>query len=294
MNKTENTVLDERFQVGSLTKLVTTAVIMQLISEEKLHLDDKLNDWFPYLPNATEIDIEDLLRHRSGLPDFNGLPTLEKGYQSPEEILRSVAEEKPLFRPCTSWAYSNTGYIILGQIIERIEGMPFHEVVSKRVINPLSLSSTVIRHQNDGIHIVKGHRSNELVTTEDDYATAYAAGGMASNARDMVLLMHALMKGDLFPSHLFKEMSSSLAPMDSSGQFYYGMGVQYYQVNPGPGVMVGHNGGITGFNSMVAYVVADNLFIAVLSNDESFPSAAGLWLIIQRLQSIDQVSSKDC
>lgn len=106
----ENTL----FQVASITKTFTAAAVLQLVEEGRLHLGDAVDRWFPGVPHAKVMTVEHLLRHTSGLVSFNTLPSLGALYRTPADVI-SLAAAKPLqFCPGTSWAYSNTGYVMLG------------------------------------------------------------------------------------------------------------------------------------------------------------------------------------
>ena len=220
------------FQVGSLTKLVTAAVVLQLVDEGALKLDDTIDTWYPNLPNADSIQIEHLLRHSSGLVNFNALLADTDSYQSPEEIIHVVSDQPPLFEPCTQWSYSNTGYVLLGKIVEHLTGAPFHQVVNERISSKLGLSSTAMRFPNESsVTIVTGHHAGEPISVADNYATAYAAGDLASTAGDMIALLHGLLAGEVISPAIVQQMSSQLAPMDASGLLFYGMGLQYYRIS---------------------------------------------------------------
>ena len=276
---------DDLFQIASITKTFTAAIIMQLVTEKKLQLSDRISRWYPNIPNAEVMTIEHLLRHTSGLMSFDALPELDSEYHSADDIIALVATKTPLFCPGTQWAYSNTGYAVLGRIIEIVEGIPLHTVLEQRMTQPLNLNHTLLRYLDDGIAVVDGHSNGIPVEAPDGYATPYAAGGMASSAEDLITFWHALMAAKVVTDDQLKNMFTPLHPMDQSGQMFYGMGVQAYDVIPGPGLMLGHSGGITGFSSMVSYIPQDNIYISVIFNDKEISAAAGLWSLVQAVRA---------
>jgi len=279
---------EQPFQVASTAKTLTAAVVLQLVEERKLKLGDTIDRWFPYAPNAGLITIEQLLRHTSGIVSFNALPTFGTAYRTPAEIIALGTAQKPQFCPGTNWSYTNTGYAMLGVIIEKVEGAPLADVLAKRLIRPLSLTHTVMRRPGVELPVATGHAAGRPVDAPDQYATPYAAGALASTGGDLVRFWHALLAGRVLPEasvhRMFTAMPAMLGPYAGSNSFY-GMGVQLYDVPDGPGLMLGHSGGIEGFTSVVAYVPADDVYIAVSFNEKSVPAEAGLWALLRALRA---------
>ncbi|MEZ5317369.1 MAG: serine hydrolase domain-containing protein [Vicinamibacterales bacterium] len=274
----------QRFQAASTTKTFTASVVLQLVQEGRLRLDETVDRWFPSVPNARVTTIDMLLRHQSGLVSFNALPSLGPQYRTAAEVIALAAEQPPQFCPGTAWAYTNTGYAMLGVIVERIEGAPLHEVFARRLVGPLGLVDTVLRRPGDGVAVVTGHASGRPVQVDDDYGTAWAAGGLATTAVDLVRFWHALLSGRVLPAPIVRAMFTAMSRMVPDGQMFYGRGVQLYDVPGGPGLMFGHSGGIAGFTSVTAYVAADDLYVAVLFNDKDVPAEAGLWALVRAVR----------
>lgn len=281
-------VPDQQFQVASTVKTLTAAVVLQLVEEGRLKLGDTIDTWFPDAPNARLTTIEQLLRHTSGLVSFNALPSLDTAYRTPAEIIALGTSQKPQFCPGTNWSYSNTGYAMLGMIVEKVEGAPFADVLAKRLVKPLALRHTAMRRPGVELPVVAGHASGRPVDAPDLYATPYAAGALASTAGDLAVFWHALLAGKVLPDasvhRMFTGMPAMTGPYAGSNAFY-GMGVQLYDVPDGPGLMLGHSGGIEGFTSIVAYVPADDVYIAVAFNEKQVPAEAGLWALLGAVRS---------
>ncbi|QNK68778.1 serine hydrolase domain-containing protein [Variovorax sp. PAMC26660] len=290
-NKASSTpvVADQAFQVASTAKTFTATVVLQLVGEGKLKLGDSIDRWFPDAPNARLITIEQLLRHTNGLVSFNALPSFGTKYRPPAEIIALGTAQPPQFCPGTGWSYTNTGYAMLGVIVEKIEGMPLSEVLAKRLLQPLSLSRTVMRRPGVALPVVAGHSAGRPVDdAPDQYATPYAAGALASTAGDLVHFWHALLAGQVLPTQTVRRMFTDMPPMlgpYAGSNAFYGMGVQLYDVPDGPGLMLGHSGGIEGFTSIVAYVPADDVYIAVAFNEKNVPAEAGLWALLRALRA---------
>ncbi len=289
---------NSRFQIASISKAFTAAVVIQLVNEQQLALTDTLDRWFPKLKDSRFITIENLLDHRSGLVSFNTLPegrTLNDDYHSPDELIDIVSEYPLQFCPGEHWAYTNTGYVLLGLIVERLASAPFSHVIADRILTPLGLASTAMRHAGDDDHrVVTGHQRRAPITSAVDYATPFAAGSIASTAGDTVRFWHALLTARLLPTADVRAAFATMFPMQPmfpappDTRMYYGRGVQY-TVTPGgaagPGPMLVLDGGMPGFNATVAYLTLDNVYIAVLTNDKEVPAAAGLWGLVRTLRS---------
>jgi len=234
-----------RFQVASTTKTFTAATILQLEAEGKLQISQPIDHWFNDAPNATITTFDHLLRQTSGLLSFNALPSWTLDYRQPRDAIAMAAARPPLFSPGSNFAYSNTGYAMLGVIIEDFDKRPLREVFRERISRPLGLKHTSLRYPDDDMPVVSGHNAGKPVEVPDHYATAFAAGGLASTAEDLVTFWHAFLSGHLIPPATVRAMFTDLAPMDQGGQMFYGRGVQFYDIPQGPGLMLGHSGGIT-------------------------------------------------
>ncbi|MDP0499065.1 MAG: serine hydrolase domain-containing protein [Verrucomicrobiota bacterium JB022] len=130
-----------RFWWASVGKAFTAMVVVQLVEEGKLRYDQTLADFAPQVPYAELITVRHLLEHTSGIFSFQEDRKFREqhGYKSPGDLLKVALRHDPAFCPGAHWHYSNTGYILLGQIIEQVEGAPYHEVVNRRIFAPLGL-----------------------------------------------------------------------------------------------------------------------------------------------------------
>jgi D-alanyl-D-alanine carboxypeptidase len=152
------------FHWASAGKAFTAVVVSQLVEAGRLRYDDPLAKWFPKFPNAGAITVDHLLTHTNGTFSFQGDLELRRktGYKAPAELLRVAERHGSDFCPGEHWSYSNTGYVLLGRIVEEIEGKPFHEVVRERILGPLRLQDTVAlapRQKPPGLAI--GHRGRK-------------------------------------------------------------------------------------------------------------------------------------
>jgi len=273
------------FYWASAGKAFTAVVILQLVEDGKLKLDDKLARWFPDFPNAKAITLDHLLTHTSGLYSFQNDAALrsQPGYKSPETLLAVAKAHGNAFCPGEYWSYCNTGYVLLARIVEQVEGQPFHEVVTRRIIDRLGLKFTrSLAPKSAAADIAAAHPSKpEEAEAEFHFSTPFGAGNIAGTAEDMVRFWHALLNGQLVKPKTLPGMFERLYPMFGQPQFY-GRGVMLYEVpkpDGGTQVWLGHSGGCPGIKAVVAYAPEAGAFVAVaMNNDGSAEATAHLLL----------------
>ena len=273
------------FYWASAGKAFTAVVILQLVEEGKLKLDDKLARWFPDFPNAKVITLDHLLTHTSGLYSFQNDPILraQPGYKSPDTLLTVAKAHGNAFCPGEYWSYCNTGYVLLARIVEQGEGQPFHEVITRRIIDRLGLKHTRSLAPNSPVaDIAPPHPSKpEETEAEFHFSTPFGAGNIVGTAEDLVRFWHALLGGQLVKTKTVQGMFERLYPMFGQPQFY-GRGVMLYEVpkpDGGTQVWLGHSGGCPGIKAVVTYAPQAGAFVAVaLNNDGSAEATAHLLL----------------
>lgn len=253
-----------KFRIGSITKAFTATMIFQLIDEGKLTLNTKLDTFFSDLPNAKDITIAQLLNHSSGLynitnePDF-GEWMLEKS--TSKELLRRIAKHSLDFSPGTNTAYSNTNYLLLGYIIEKIDNAAYKEILKERIINKIGLNNTYyggkINVKADESLSYRVANGNYTLLPETDMSNPGGAGAIVSSAGDIATFMDALFAGKLMSASSFEIMKKTNNGETCHGIFYYNQnGIDVYA----------SEGGIDGFQSILVHVPAMNITIAMLSN----------------------------
>lgn len=248
------------FKMESTGKMFTATAIMQLVEQGKLRLDQTLKELLPQLSikNADQITVQHLLRHTSGLmspwdhPQWN----FKKVYTK-EELMKIVTEVPLVFdQPGKSWFYSNSGYFILGWIIEKVSGQPYDQYFQQHFFKPLKMTST--RHLNDTIMPVKNGAQPYRIISDKKYISmtetigpkASPAGGWISTAGDLYKFMLALSTGKLIkPSTLhLMNTANGTSPKDSAYK-YYAFGLETYRNTTAPNTFIyGHSGGGAGFS----------------------------------------------
>lgn len=281
--KTLGTNDNARFAAASIGKSMTAVLVFQLIEQGKLALTDPVATWFPELPEAESVTIEHLLTHRSGY-FIEATGPLSGPYRPPQGEIDQLKDQAVLFCAGQGWAYSNVGYQLLGLILEAITGMDYRSLLKQNIIEPLALTQThvIVPEEKDAL-MVAGHQGGHQVDFVD-YASAYAAGPVSTTAADLVRYWQALLTGQLINASSLQAMVSPAWPMFGNSQMAYGSGIQVANVPDGPGAMLMHSGGITGFSATVAWLAEDQVFVAVLANERTVPAEAALWALVRSLQ----------
>ena len=256
---------DAKFRLGSITKQFTAACVLLLEERGKLKTDDPVKKYLPDAPATWDkITIYNLLTHTSGIPSFTSFPDYHASQTittTPEKLLARF-RDKPLdFEPGTTWRYSNSGYVLLGYLIEKITGQTYQSFLEENIFKPLGMqdsgydsNSAVVVHRASGYD----PSPNGLVnTTYIDMTIPFSAGGLYSTTHDLLQWEHALFSGKLLSSESLKKMTT---PFKNN----YACGLMV-QTNKGHSV-IEHGGGIDGFVTMLAYYPDDKLIVVVLSN----------------------------
>ena len=261
------------YRIASLTKQFTAAIILQLTAEQRLALSDTLGAFLPTVPAPWRgVTIAQLLNHTSGIPSYTGLgaPWVARWAEdmTPDTII-ALTTHRPLdFAPGTSWRYDNTGYVILGRLIERLDQRPYAASVSARLAIPLGLTSLrycptdpIPPRDAAGYESAPGRRfrpSARLSLTQP-----FAAGALCATVGDLVRWNAALHHGHVVPSALYARMTT---PEGAARATHYGYGIG--RDSTGGRVRYTHSGGINGFGSSNSYWPDSALSVVVLANTE--------------------------
>ena len=262
---------ETRFRLGSITKQFTATAILQLAEQGELSLDDPISKYYPEAPAAwAPVTIRRLLAHTSGIPSYTAIPGFfrqsARTDRTPEEII-ALTRDKPLaFKPGEKFAYDNTGYVLLGYVIEKVSGQTYQAYLTDHVFNPLGLKNTgydvseaILPMRAAGYSLsATGLRNASFLSM----TLPYAAGSLYSTVDDLLAWDQAL--------HANKPLkASSVTAMFTDYGFKYGFG-QFIEVEDGHRVW-NHGGGINGFATVLEHLPDDGLTIVVLSNIEQAP-----------------------
>ncbi len=277
---------DPIFYWGSVGKVFTGVLVMQLIDEGKLSYDMKLATWFPDVANARWITIDMLLTHTHGLYSFQNDSTFHftPGYSPPETLLAIAARHGPVHCPGEAWSYSNTGYVLLARILEQVEGRPYHLIARDRIVRRLGLAHTaVLQPRERPAGLVAGTRDGRTDRAFDP-SVPYGAGGVAASAADMARFWQAVLTGELLQSETVHGAFARLHPMFGSNGQSYGRAVMLYDVRgpDGTTTWLGHSGGTETAKAVVLYDPTSGAFVAVAINAAA-PAEAAAFRLLQEL-----------
>jgi CubicO group peptidase (beta-lactamase class C family) len=276
---------DTVFRLGSITKQFAAAMIVQLAQEGKLSLDDPLSTFFPDYPQpGASATVRQLLQHTSGIQSYTSMP----GAMAPENIAkaRTTAEMIAWFRdqpspskPGQAWEYNNSGYVLLGAIIERVTGTPWHQALEERITVPLGLAT--IRYGvggEDTPKMAEGYSGEPTAAAAEvappiHMSVPHAAGALVGTVGDLAKWGQALHHGKVVDAAHYALM---IAPgTTTDGKTHpYGFGLALDPLRGRPAI--GHGGGINGFSTDSIYVPSADLFVAVFTNSDSPQTGPGV------------------
>lgn len=309
---------DTHFRIASITKTMTSAVIVLLAQEGKLQFSDPISKYVPNVPNGENIAIAELLKMRSGLygytndPDFAAtLDADPTKVWTPQEVLAIAFRHPPEFPPGTDYDYSNTNYALLGLVAEKVDGNPLAQAFQDRLYGPLGLKQTVLPASTDtsipdpySHGYMYGGSAYALVDTpyppdmqaaakagtlqpidytnqNSSYATG--AGGAISTANDLATWIRALVDGQVFNADMQRQWLDSPQPTNPAepNAPQYGYGIERQSFAPDV-TMYYHFGELPGFNSFSGYDSANRVTLVLWSNltvsPDSQPTANALLL----------------
>jgi D-alanyl-D-alanine carboxypeptidase len=273
---------NDRFRIASISKTYLATVVLQLEAEHRLDLDAPISRWLPrLLPDGHKITARQLLGHTSGLFDYAEdarftYLTDPLRVWDPVDLVRLGASHPRAFRPGTGFLYSNTGYIVLGLLVERITGQRLEHVVGRRILRPLSLRHTYFA---TGPSIAGRHAHGYTVDatglrdiTDIDASHTWAAGALIATVGDVATFFQALFAGRVLPARQLTEMKQF---RDIGEDVGYGLGLMRQQY--ACAVVLGHTGGGVGFSTDSAQTIDGTQQAVVFVNTEAVPEAARQW-----------------
>jgi CubicO group peptidase (beta-lactamase class C family) len=255
-----------RYRIGSITKMFTAALVFQLIQEDKLKLSDTLDKFFPQIPNAGKITIAHLLAHSSGLPDL----TRERDYRSwkmqpktKDEIIAIIAKNQPQTEPGEKVEYSNSGFVLLGYIVEKITGKPYQNSLKERITERIGIKDTYLGTGSTDAGKNESYSYNFLGNwkqeTETHPSIPGGAGAIISTPNDLVRFIQAMFAGKIVSKESLASMMQNKLGMDTfqfAGKTFYG-----------------HTGAIDYFGASLVYLPEENLAVAYTANARVYPVA---------------------
>ncbi len=260
-----------KYKIGSITKTFTAIMIMQLMEEKKLRPETKLTKFFPKIPNADLISIEDLLHHRSGIKDYINQDSITAKELAEGDLKKTITKKiegyELDFVPNSQALYSNSNYFLLGLIIEKLTKESYAENLQKRIVSKIGLKNTYLLKEDANAKINESlsfhfNGKNWEAMEEWPVDIAFAAGGIISTTDDLTHLIQSLFEGKLVNPASLEEMKKI-----KDG---YGKGLVQFPF--GERKFYGHNGKIENFISMLGYYPKDRVSVSLIVNGNNYNS----------------------
>ncbi|MBS0361993.1 MAG: beta-lactamase family protein [Proteobacteria bacterium] len=293
-------------RIGSITKQFTASVVLQLAQEGKLSLDDNLSVYLPDFPNAQRLGLRRMLSHTSGLGNYTAVNPKQflQASRTDRDARELVEAMKPTsetlaYEPGTDWRYSNTAYVLLGVVIEKVTGMPYAKAMEGRIFSQVGLCHTAV---DDAATVVPGRASgySRDVKAESGFDNASyiamtypgGAGNIRSTAEDLCDWHAALLGGHVLPPDALKAMLTPVTLNDGKlptrpdgkggrTEVRYGFGVDLDVIDGHP--TVAHSGGIQGFASHIeTYTDLGITGVTLINTDTTTPEGAGLSKLVRK------------
>jgi len=262
---------DTRFRLGSITKQFTSMLIMQLVEQGKIKLDAPLSTYLPDYRKDTgsKVTIHQLLNHTSGIPSYTGIPGFfaneVRDPYTPDEFIRKYCSGELEFEPGAKFKYNNSGYFILGAVIEHVTGKPYAVVLREKIFSPLGMDASgydlhtpIITKRAAGYQKgLNGYVNAPYL----DMSIPYAAGSLYSTVEDLYIWDRALYTDKL----LSPKMKAKLFTPYMKG-YGYGWGIGTREIGSRKVNTIGHGGGIHGFNTLITRYVDQQHLVVLLNN----------------------------
>lgn len=261
---------ETKFRLGSITKQFTATLILQLVQQGKIKLDGKISDYLPEYRKdiGDKVSIHQLLNHTSGIPSYTGLPgffqDVSRNPYKVDAFVKKYASNDLEFEPGSKYSYNNSGYFLLGAIVEKVTGKPYEQVLKEKIFDPLGMKNTGYDHHDTIIE----NRASGYQKTADGYTNApyldmsipYAAGSMYSTVDDLYLWDQGL-----YTDRVLSAATKELMYKPTLSDYGYGWVITKTSFDEKIPVIT-HGGGINGFNTTIVRFPAQKHLIVMLDN----------------------------
>ncbi len=258
-------------EIGSITKQFTAVAILMLAEQNKLSVDDEITKFLTDYPtNGKKITVHHLLNHTSGIKSYTGMPSFidfARQDHSPEDIVEFFKNEPMDFDPGEKYLYNNSGYILLGQIIEKISDQSYADFIDEHIFKVLKMNNSYYGSKTKLIpNRAEGYSPNQngwQKALPMSMTWPYAAGALMSNVDDM-LLWHKAIHNNTLISADSKAQAFTNTTLNNGDPTNYGYGWAVNEINGTPSIE--HNGGIFGYTTAGIYIPSENIYVIVLTN----------------------------
>lgn len=258
-----------KYRIGSITKMFTATLVFQLVEEGKLKLDDTLDKFFPEIPNAKKITIGQMLNHHSGIHNFTDDAEHYLSYsrrpQTRQQMLARLAKTTPDFEPGAKAVYSNSNYLLLGYIVEKVTKKSYKDALNEKIAAKINLSDMYYGGSTNGANDESSSfvwiDGSWKISGETDLSVPGGAGSIVSTPTDLTKFVTALFDGKLVSQTSLDQMKTV-----TDG---FGSGILQFPYDGKK--LYGHTGGIDSFNSILVYLPEEKLAVAYVSNGTVYP-----------------------
>lgn len=265
---------DSVMRIGSISKQFTAAAIMMLVEQNKLALTDDIHQYVANFPTeGNRVTIEHLLTHTSGIANYtNDLTIMYRDALIPatlNQVLERAAKHPMLFKPGEKMVYSNTGYVLLGKIIEVVSGRSYKQFVEQEIFAKLGMKNSYYGGPQLIPNRASGYKTAGTLVNAGhiDMTWPHAAGALLSTTGDLNIWFNALVSGKLISQASFEKMTSPFT-LNNGTLSHYGYGLSMQTIADHKAIT--HNGGINGFSTDALYIPEKKLYVAVLANSEDY------------------------
>jgi CubicO group peptidase (beta-lactamase class C family) len=275
---------ETKFRIGSITKQFTAAAILKLQEQGKLSVKDTLSKYIPDFPRGEEVTIHHLLTHTSGIHSYTNKPDFMETaplFIKPDDLIKSFKNDPYDFAPGKKWSYNNSGYFLLGYIIEKVSGQSYAEYLKKQFFEPLGMANTGVHHWNDILeHEAHGYsyEGGKFKKAKNwDMSRAGAAGALYSTVADLYRWNEAVFSGKVLSDASLKaaftpvmtEADAKVSGNSVAKEEGYGYG---WGIGKDRGLQeIAHGGGLNGFSSNLLRYPKENFTVVVLANAAPLP-----------------------
>ena len=272
-----------KHRLGSITKQFTAMLILQLAAENKLDLHAQISKYLPDYPKETgdKITIHHLLTHTSGIPNYTSFPDFfqneSRNPYTPDEFVKKF-EDKPLdFEPGEQFSYSNSGYFLLGVIIEKVTGKSYEQMLNEHIFSPLNMTDSGYDNHDDILkNRATGYEKNGNTFVNSKYldmTIPYAAGSLYSTVEDLYKWDQALYTNAILPKDYMDMYFKPYITAFGNNSYAYGWGVGKSPIGKSTDSIytISHGGGINGFNTIISRAPSDKSLVVLLNNTGGAP-----------------------
>ena len=264
---------DVKFRLGSITKQFTSMLVMQQVAKGSIRLDGHLSDYLPYYRQDTgsKVTVSQLLSHTSGIPSYTDGPKFfteeSRNYYTVEDFVKKFCSRDLQFEPGTKFHYDNSGFFLLGAILEHVTGKTYEALLQENIFVPLGMKDSGYDHYADILPKRASGYQQDFAVVENapylDMALPYAAGSLYSTVEDLYKWDQALYADKLVPDELKQKLFTP-----NLENYGYGWDIHTIPADePGAGqTMISHEGGINGFNTLEERLAGDHDLIVIFNN----------------------------